>query len=155
MRCVAARDFDAVGMNEFLEELPIDVRDQVAESIDPKHLAGQQIIGHARRRYRQLMNGAGRSAERREIDPLRKPTGGRRESIASFKRAADRRSRVTALGQFDDTPRAGDSLSTAVSTPLSGATNRWSPVSAAIPRRTDPTPGSTTTRKIVAAGKYL
>ena len=44
---------------------------------------------------------------------------------------------------------------TAESTPLSGATNRYGPASAAIARRADPTPGSMTTRKMVPEGKYL
>ena len=49
----------------------------------------------------------------------------------------------------------GVSWKTAVSSPLSGATKRYSPTSAAMPRRAEPTPGSTTATNTVPAGKYL
>ena len=54
---------------------------------------------------RQLMNRAGRSAERREIDALREPARGRREAIAPFERPAHGRPRVAPLRHFDDAAR--------------------------------------------------
>src|SRR5437764_6169678 len=87
---------------DLVEAAAIDVRDQVAEAIDAQHLAVDAVGGDLWFRDLELVNRAGRSAERRQLDALREPRRRRRKPIATLERAAHRRPRVLPLGQLDD-----------------------------------------------------
>src|SRR5207237_668385 len=116
------------------------------------------------RRWRRSGPEVGCGISKRWIAPAGRPSADNSRPFASHPAAGANRSRPSnvrlTVGRAyrrsvsSTTLRGGVSSSTTVSTPLSGATNLKSPASAAMPRRDDPTPGSTTTRKIAPAGMY-
>src|SRR5438876_7861718 len=94
----------ALGAHDRVERAAIDVRDQIPETIDAKHLAEHGARPGFDRRLRHLepVQGTGAPAERAKINAFRQPRGGRRKPIAALERAADRRPRVSSLAQLDD-----------------------------------------------------
>ena len=101
----AGGNLDVPRLRELVEQLAIDVRHQVAESIDPQDFAHERVAACLRHRNHQLLDIAGWPAERREIDALADPSRGRCEAVASFKGFAHRGPSVTPFGELDDTLR--------------------------------------------------
>ena len=95
-----------------------------------------------------------RAAEGRQLDALGHPGRGRGEAVAALERPADGRPRVPALGELDDLLRrrllehGGQHAVVGRDEPPVPGFGRQAAARV-------PTPGSTTTRKIVPAGKYL
>ncbi len=95
---------EGVARGELLERPPIDVGDQVAEVILLDDASVERVALDGRARQIEQHGIVDRPAERVEVDAAQQPGGGRREAIAAFERAADRRPEVAALGQLDDAP---------------------------------------------------
>ena len=86
-------------------------------------------------------------SERGKLDALGQPGGGRREPIAPFERAADRRPGVAALGELHDLLRRASRATPPSARRCRAPRTGSRPLSAAMPRRAEPTPGSTTAKK--------
>ena len=83
MRCVAAVISMPFGLHELLEQLPVDVRHEIAEAIDPQHLARR-----ARRRSRLA-----RECDSCWMVPADRPSAERSTPFASQPAAGANRSR--------------------------------------------------------------
>ena len=85
-----------------LEQLAIDVRDEITESIDAYHFSLEALGGVARPRHLEPVHRPGGTAERRQLDAVGQPGCSRRETIASFKRGAHGWTGVPGLAQLHD-----------------------------------------------------
>src|SRR5262249_47761102 len=81
---------------------PIEIGDDVAESIDPYDGSAERAILHEKLRQLQMMKVRNLTPERGDLDAFGEPSGSRSETIAPSERPAHRGSRVPPLGQLDD-----------------------------------------------------
>src|ERR1043166_1594337 len=105
-RMSASGDLRRPRLREAIERAAIDVRDEVAESIDAEHHAAQPLVLDARLGNVEQLPIGERRAKLAQLDALRQPRRRRREPVAAFERAADVRQRVLPLGQLHDPRRA-------------------------------------------------
>ena len=147
---------DLAAPAQALDRAAVDVRDEVAEAIDAQHFAVApsplaRRPGRESSRRRPVASSGRPSAF--EVDARRQPRRRRREPVAPLERAADRSARVPALRSARPPARGGTLLEhrgqDAVVRRDEPVVARLAPRSAA---RDEPTPGSTTTRKIVPGG---
>jgi len=78
-RAQAGADLHAAFLAELLEGLPIDVRHQVPEPIEPEHDSGNPIVGNHRKRDVQPRVVSNVASHGGQLDTLGQPRGGRGE----------------------------------------------------------------------------